>query len=125
MGTLPRDVDGTGQSISRCPACAAARLRRPPRGRQDPGRKIDDLREAVTHLLTLPTTDPHRVGVLGICLGGGYALRAAASDLRVQRVATVAGAYDSPAAFRAQMGRRPTGRPSALRQWGLAERSLP
>lgn len=125
MGTLPRDVDGTGQSISRCPACTAARPRRLPRGRQDPGRKIDDLRAAVTHLLTLPTTDPRRVGVLGICLGG-YALRAAASDPRVQRVATVAGAYDSPAAaFRAQMGRRPTGRPSALRQWGLAERSVP
>ena len=44
------------------------------------------------------------IGLLGVCLGGGYAVRAAAFDPRVTAVAGVAGGYNSPAAFARSMG---------------------
>jgi uncharacterized protein len=44
------------------------------------------------------------IGVVGICLGGGYAVRAAAADPRVAAVAGIAGAYNSPAWFAGRMG---------------------
>lgn len=77
------------------------------RQHEDPGAKAQDLREAVTYLLTRTATDPERLGILGVCLGGGYALRAAATDPRIHRVAAVAGAFNSPAAFRDGMGAGP------------------
>ncbi len=39
---------------------------------------------------------PDRVGLVGVCLGGGYAVRAAAQDPRVTAVVGIAGAYNSP-----------------------------
>jgi hypothetical protein len=45
------------------------------------------------------------VSLVGICLGGGYAMRAAATDPRVTAVAGIAGAYNSPAGFAERMGR--------------------
>jgi fermentation-respiration switch protein FrsA (DUF1100 family) len=42
-----------------------------------------------------------RIGAVGICLGGGYAMRAAAADPRIRAVAGIAGAYNSPARFAA------------------------
>ena len=41
---------------------------------------------------------------MGICLGGGYALRFAAFDPRVRALVTVAGGYNDPRAMRARMG---------------------
>lgn len=50
-----------------------------------------------------PEADPARIGVVSVCLGG-YAVRAAAVDSRVQAVAGVAGAYDSPVRIAHAMG---------------------
>jgi fermentation-respiration switch protein FrsA (DUF1100 family) len=71
---------------------------------EDPQGKLTDLRAAVTHLQSLDVVDPDRIGLVGICLGGGYALRAAATDPRLKAVAGVAGGYNSPAAFAKAMG---------------------
>jgi uncharacterized protein len=65
---------------------------------EDSQGKLADLRAAVSLL------DGYRVALVGICLGGGYAMRAAATDPRVTAVAGIAGAYNSPAWFAERMG---------------------
>ncbi|GAA0428529.1 hypothetical protein Acor_71270 [Acrocarpospora corrugata] len=75
-----------------------------PRRHEDPQGKLADLRAAVSYLRTRPEADPERVGAVGICLGGGYALRFAAFDPRVKAFVGIAGAYNSPYAMREGMG---------------------
>lgn len=74
------------------------------RQHEDPAGKLADLRAAVGRLAAHPAVDAGRIGLLGVCLGGGYAVRAAAFDPRVRAVAGVAGGYNSPAAFARAMG---------------------
>ena len=71
---------------------------------EDSQGKLADLRAAVTFLQSRPEVDGDRIGLLGVCLGGGYAVRAASQDPRVRAVAGVAGGYNSPAWFAAQLG---------------------
>jgi uncharacterized protein len=75
-----------------------------PRQHEDPAGKLADLRDAVSFLAAHPAVDANRIGVCGICMGGGYALRFAAFDPRVKAVACVAGGYNDPAAIRTDMG---------------------
>ncbi|WP_344948861.1 alpha/beta hydrolase [Sphaerisporangium flaviroseum] len=74
-----------------------------PRRHEDPQGKLQDLRAAVSYLRGLPSVDGERVGAVGICLGGGYALRFAAFDPRVKVFVGIAGAYNNPYAMRAGM----------------------
>lgn len=74
---------------------------------EDSQGKLADLRAAVGFLAGRPEADPGRIAVVGICLGGGYAVRAAAADPRVRAVAGVAGGYNSPAAMVQGMGAGP------------------
>ncbi|MFD5188166.1 alpha/beta hydrolase [Streptomyces sp. NPDC058357] len=62
-----------------------------PRWIEDPGLRVEDFRCAVDHLVTLDYVDEDRIGVLGICGGGGYAVTAAMTDRRFKAVGTVAG----------------------------------
>ena len=89
--TLAFDHRGFGESGGR-------------RGHEDGQGKLADLRAAVTALTARPEVDPERIGLVGICLGGGYAVRAAAADPRVKAVAGIAGGYNSPAWFAERMG---------------------
>ena len=75
-----------------------------PRRHEDPQGKLADLRAAVSFLRARPEVDPGRIGAVGICLGGGYALRFAAFDPRVKAFAGIAGAYNTPYAMRSSMG---------------------
>jgi len=75
-----------------------------PRQHEDPAGKIADLRDSVGYLATRPEVDPDRIGVVGVCLGGAYAVRAAAFDPRVRAVAGVGGAYNSPQRLRQRLG---------------------
>ncbi|MFB4281254.1 MULTISPECIES: alpha/beta hydrolase [unclassified Nonomuraea] len=74
-----------------------------PRRHEDPQGKLHDLRAAVSFLRSRSEVDPERIGAVGICLGGGYALKFAAFEPRVRVFAGIAGAYNNPYAMRSGM----------------------
>jgi fermentation-respiration switch protein FrsA (DUF1100 family) len=91
FATLAFDHRGFGESGGR-------------RAHEDTQGKLADLREAVSVLAAHPAVDTDRIAAVGICLGGGYAMRAAATDPRITAVAGIAGAYNSPSHLAQQLG---------------------
>jgi fermentation-respiration switch protein FrsA (DUF1100 family) len=75
-----------------------------PRQHEDSAGKLQDLLDATSFLAAAEGVDPDRLGCVGICLGGGYAVRHAAFDPRVRALVTIAGAYNDPRAMRDGMG---------------------
>ncbi|WP_065383348.1 alpha/beta hydrolase [Hyphomonas sp. ND6WE1B] len=63
-----------------------------PRYIEDPTLRVEDFRVVTDYLVTLPYVDENRIGVLGICGGGGYAINAAMTERRIKVVGTVTGA---------------------------------
>ncbi|WP_250004858.1 alpha/beta hydrolase [Actinoplanes sp. M2I2] len=60
-----------------------------PRDLEDPYRRGEDISYAIDALSTIPGIDPHRIGVFGICAGGGYAVHTARTDHRIRAVGVV------------------------------------
>ena len=60
-----------------------------PRNTDKPAHRIEDIHRAADILLQYPGVDANRVGILGICGGGGYTLAAAQTDKRFKAVATL------------------------------------
>ncbi|MFG1957030.1 alpha/beta hydrolase [Nonomuraea sp. NPDC049028] len=86
-----------------------------PRDLEDPYRRSEDISYAIDALGAVPGIDSGRIGVLGICAGGSYAVHTARTDHRIRAVGTVVPS-DIGAAFR---GFQPDGPAAALD--GLAE----
>ncbi|WP_065383345.1 alpha/beta hydrolase [Hyphomonas sp. ND6WE1B] len=63
-----------------------------PRSIEDPVQAVEDFRRVVDYLVTLPYVDADRIGVLGICGGGGYAVNATMTERRIKALGTVTGA---------------------------------
>ena len=60
-----------------------------PRQTDKPANRIEDIHRAADILLQYPGVDKTRLGILGICGGGGYTLAAAQTDKRFKAVATL------------------------------------
>jgi fermentation-respiration switch protein FrsA (DUF1100 family) len=60
-----------------------------PRLMEVPSQRLDDISCAIDFLVRRPHVDPERIGSLGICAGGSYALCHAQTELRVKAVAAV------------------------------------
>ena len=63
-----------------------------PRLLEDPTTRVEDARCAADYLTTLPYVDEERMGVYGVCAGGGYAISVAQTERRFKAVATVSAA---------------------------------
>ncbi len=64
---------------------------------ESPNEKVEDVRAAVAFLQRRPEVSADRIGVLGICFGAGYVVKAATEDAQIHSVATVAAwLHDSP-----------------------------
>ncbi|MGE8154031.1 alpha/beta hydrolase [Pseudomonas vancouverensis] len=60
-----------------------------PRNVDKPAHRIEDIHGMADFIASYPGADSQRLGLLGICGGGGYALAAARSDKRFQSIATL------------------------------------
>jgi len=61
-----------------------------PRQVESPSAKVQDIKNAITYLQSLPAVDRDRISGLGICFGAGYMAQVAAEDPRLKAFATVA-----------------------------------
>ncbi|WP_432005283.1 alpha/beta hydrolase [Streptomyces parvus] len=62
-----------------------------PRLIEDPAQRVEDVRVAVDHLVTLPYVDADRIGGIGVCGGGGYVINATMTDRRIKAVTSITG----------------------------------
>ncbi|MDR9182473.1 alpha/beta hydrolase [Burkholderia multivorans] len=60
-----------------------------PRFLEDPYARVNDVRSAVDFLATQDFVDRDRIGALGVCAGGGYAVHATMTDRRIKAVGAV------------------------------------
>lgn len=60
-----------------------------PRNVDKPANRIEDIRGMADYISQFAGVDIKRIGLLGICGGGGYALKAAQTDKRFRAVATL------------------------------------
>ena len=63
-----------------------------PRFIEDPTLRVQDFSYVIDYLVTLPYIDEDRIGVLGICGGGGYAVNATMTERRIKALGTITGA---------------------------------
>jgi fermentation-respiration switch protein FrsA (DUF1100 family) len=61
-----------------------------PRQHEDPAKKMEDFKNAISFLSTIEDIDREKIGACGISMGGGYMLQLAAFDRRIKAVSIVA-----------------------------------
>jgi carboxymethylenebutenolidase len=57
---------------------------------------IADLKAALTHLAAMPDVDPQRIGAIGFCMGGSFAIAWACTDDRLKAIAPYYAANPRP-----------------------------
>lgn len=60
-----------------------------PRNVDKPANRIEDIHAMADFITQYPGVDPSKLGLIGICGGGGYSLKAAQSDKRFKVIATL------------------------------------
>ncbi|CAM1343452.1 alpha/beta hydrolase [Tenacibaculum amylolyticum] len=61
-----------------------------PRSWENPQMKIQDIKNAVAYLQSLPEVASDKIGAFGVCAGSMYTLMAASEDIAIKAVATTA-----------------------------------
>lgn len=61
-----------------------------PRFWENPTMKVEDIKNAVSYLQSLPEVDNNKIGTFAVCAGSMYTLMAAANDSRIKAVVTAA-----------------------------------
>ncbi|EPV4639694.1 alpha/beta hydrolase, partial [Shigella sonnei] len=62
-----------------------------PRWIEDPTQRVEDISRVIDYAVTLPYVNAERIGVLGVCGGGGYAINAALTEKRIKAVVSITG----------------------------------
>ncbi|NIF07114.1 alpha/beta hydrolase [Chryseobacterium sp. Tr-659] len=62
-----------------------------PRYIENPHLRTEDVRYAIDYLETLPYVNADKIGILGICGGGGYSLNIAMTERRIKAVVSITG----------------------------------
>lgn len=62
-----------------------------PRFIEDPTQRVRDVSYVIDYLVTLPYVDSGRIGIIGVCGGGGYSINAATTERRIKAVASITG----------------------------------
>lgn len=75
-----------------------------PRYHYDPNLVIEDFKNAVNYMLTRSDIDVEKIGIVGVCMGGGFAVSTAARDKRVKAVVSIAGGYNIGGTFQKVFG---------------------
>ena len=62
-----------------------------PRWIEDPTQRVEDISHIIDYAVTLPYVDADRIGILGICGGGGYSIKTAIIDKRIKALVSITG----------------------------------
>lgn len=62
-----------------------------PRWIEDPTQRVEDISRVIDYAVTLPYVDDAKIGVVGICGGGGYAVNATLTEKRIKAVVSITG----------------------------------
>lgn len=62
-----------------------------PRWVEDAEQRVRDYRDVIDYLQQLPYVDPERIGILGICGGGGYSIKTTIIDKRIKALVSITG----------------------------------
>jgi fermentation-respiration switch protein FrsA (DUF1100 family) len=65
-----------------------------PRCMENAPMKVEDIKNAISFVGTVPGVDKNNIGVMGICSGAGYSIQTACFDARVKSLAIVSGFID-------------------------------
>ena len=62
-----------------------------PRWIEDPEQRVKDYRDVIDYAQSLSYVDADRIGILGICGGGGYSIKATIMDKRIKALVSITG----------------------------------